>query len=308
MQEISVFCPATIANISCGFDVLGLCLNTLGDTITVKKVPEKGVRITKIKGAKLPLNPKKNVAGVAAEALLKEFDTTADGFEIAITKNILPGSGVGSSAASAAGAVFAINYLLGNPFSKTDLIRFAMKGEELASGAMHADNVAPAIYGGFTLVRSISPLDVIKIHTPKELYVTIIHPQIELKTEDSRAVLKKTVPLKKAIQQWGNMGALISGLYTENFDLISRSLNDVIIEPLRSVLIPHFYELKKAAFNAGALGSGIAGSGPSVFALNQGKDAALKVADAFENTYKNLGINYKCYVSSINHEGIKIIG
>ncbi|MBT7424485.1 MAG: homoserine kinase, partial [Flavobacterium sp.] len=248
MREIKIFSPATVANISCGFDILGLCLDTVGDEMVVREVAEKGVKITHIIGQNLPFETKNNVAGVAALALLDNIETTV-GFEIEIYKNIKPGSGIGSSAASAAGAVFAINELLGNPFSAEELILFAMQGEKLASGSAHADNVSPALLGGFTLVRSYEPLEVLKIDAPKELYVTIIHPQIELKTSASRAVLKNQVSLNKMVKQMGNFGGLISGLYTSNYDLISRSLHDEIIEPNRSVLIPEFNQVKKSALN-----------------------------------------------------------
>jgi len=306
MNEIKIFCPATIANVSCGFDVLGLALDTVGDEMTIRKVEKKGVRITKIIGQDLPLETHKNVAGVAALALLAETDTLF-GFEIEIDKRIKPGSGIGSSAASAAGAVWALNELLGKPFNTTDLVRFAMEGERLATGVAHADNVAPALFGGFTLVRSYEPLDVIRIHTPDALFATVIHPQIEVKTSDAREILKTTVSLKDAIKQWGNVGGLISGLYTEDYDLIGRSLEDHIIEPIRSILIPAFDAVKQQSIKAGALGCGISGSGPSIFALSKGKETALKVAEAMKNAYDKVGIDYDIHVSKVNKEGIKIV-
>ena len=306
MNELKIFSPATIANISCGFDVLGLALDTIGDEMTIRKVSQKGVRITKITGQKLPLDVHKNVAGVAALALLTETKSEF-GFEIEIDKQIKPGSGIGSSAASAAGAVWAINELLGKPFSTTDLIRFAMEGERLATGVAHADNVAPALLGGFTLVRSYEPLDVIPIHTPKELFATVIHPQIEVKTSDAREILKTNIPLKEAIKQWGNVGGLISGLYTEDYNLIGRSLQDYIIEPIRSILIPAYDKVKEQSIIAGALGCGISGSGPSIFALSKGETIALKVADAMKTVYQDVGIDYEIHVSKVNKQGIKII-
>lgn len=306
MKEIKIFCPATIANVSCGFDVLGLCLDSIGDEMIVRTTKTPGIKISKITGQDLPLNPEKNVAGVAAIELLKNMEIES-GFEIEIHKKIKPGSGIGSSAASAAGVVFAINELLGRPFSKTELVSFAMQGEALASGAAHADNVAPALFGGFTLVRSYQPLDVVKIHTPSELYATVVHPQIEVKTADSRSVLKQNVPLKKAIIQWGNLAGLISGLYTEDYGLISRSLHDEIVEPLRSVLIPGFDEVKAACIKQGALGSGISGSGPSVFALSKGRQTAGKVAGVMSSIYDNYGVDYDVHISKINTVGIKVI-
>ncbi|MCL4133901.1 UNVERIFIED_CONTAM: hypothetical protein GTU68_023563 [Idotea baltica] len=272
----------------------------------IRKTKAKGVTISKIIGQVLPLETKKNVAGVAALALLEKVDADC-GFDIEIHKNIKPGSGIGSSAASAAGTVFGINKLLGAPFSLEELIPFAMEGEKLASGSAHADNVAPAILGGFTLVRSYEPLDVIKINSPKELYATVIHPQIEIKTADSRSVLKQQVTLKLAVKQMGNLGGLISGLYTENYDLISNSLHDEIVEPNRSILIPGFDQVKEACLKAGALGSGISGSGPSIFALSKGEETAKKVAESMSNIYKNIGIDFDVHISKINQEGIKVI-
>ena len=306
MNEIKLFCPATIANLSCGFDVLGLCLDTIGDEMIIRKVAEKGVRITKIIGADLPLKTEENVAGVAALALLYEVETPF-GFEIEIYKNIKAGSGIGSSSASAAGAVFGINELLGKPFSRNELVRFAMKGEVVASGSEHADNVAPALLGGFTLVRSYTPLDVIRIESPNELFATVIHPQIELKTSEMRAVLQPMISLKSAIVQWGNVGGLIAGLYSNDYDLIGRSLHDEIVEPLRGKFIPHFEEIKKASLNAGALGSGISGSGPSIFALSKGIENAEKVKNAMISIFEKTTIPYEIHVSKINSEGVRIL-
>ena len=306
MNEIKIFCPATIANISCGFDVLGLCLEAVGDEMIIRKTNSKGVKITKIIGADLPIETSKNVAGVAALALLDRIDCEF-GFEIEIYKNIKAGSGIGSSAASAAGAVFGINELLGSPFNRKELVEFAMKGEAIASGSEHADNVAPAILGGITLIRSNIPLDIIKIESPSELYASIIHPQIELKTSEMRAVLQPMIPLKSAIIQWGNLGGLLSGFYTSDYELIGRSLHDEIVEPLRGQYIPKFNEIKKIALENGALGSGISGSGPSIFALSKGIETAKRVAEAMENLYKDTNLPYEIHVSKVNSEGIKVI-
>jgi homoserine kinase len=306
MKEIKIFCPATIANLSCGFDVLGLCLATAGDEMIVRKSDVKGVRITKIVGADLPLETENNVAGVAALAMLEEVETEF-GFEIEIYKHIKAGSGIGSSAASSAGAVFGINELLGRPFTRKELVKFAMQGEKLASGNAHADNVAPALLGGFTLVRCSNPLDIIKIESPSELYATVVHPQIELKTSDARSVLKQNVSLKSAITQWGNVGGLVAGLYTQDYELIGRSLHDEIIEPVRSMLIPGFDLIKQTAYENGALGSGISGSGPSIFALSKGKENADKIAKAMSAVYEEMNLPYEIHVSKVNDEGMKII-
>lgn len=306
MKSVKLFTPASVANVSCGFDVLGFCLDPVGDDMIIRKSAEKGIRITKITGQDLPLDVHQNVAGVAAMALL-EAHPSEYGFEIEINKRIKAGSGIGSSAASSAGAVFGINHLLGSPYTKHELINFAMQGEKLASGSAHADNVSPVLLGGFTLVRSIAPMDVIKLPTPKELVAVIIHPKIELKTSHARAILKKTVTLKSAIQQWGNLGALVSGLYSDNYDLISRSLVDEIIEPYRAMLIPEFAKLKEASMNAGALGCGISGSGPSVYALTKGFENAENVGLAMRKVMQKLGIDFEVHVSKINEEGIKIL-
>lgn len=306
MNEIKIFAPGTIANVSCGFDILGLCLDSVGDEMIIRKTKKKGVVISKIVGQILPLEPLKNVAGVASLALLEKVDADC-GFDIEIHKNIKPGSGIGSSAASSAGAVFGINKLLGEPFSLKELVPFAMEGEKLASGSAHADNVAPAILGGFTLVRSYNPLDIIKINSPKELFATVIHPQIEIKTADARSVLKQQVTLKTAVKQMGNLGGLISGLFTEDYTLIGNSLHDDIVEPNRSILIPGFDDVKAECLKAGALGSGISGSGPSIFALSKGKETAEKVAEVMSKVYTNIGIDFDIHVSKINQEGIKVL-
>ena len=306
MNEIKIFCPATIANISCGFDVLGLCLETIGDEMIIRKSDVKGIKIIKIVGADLPLETSKNVAGVAALALLEAIDYEF-GFDIEIYKNIKAGSGIGSSAASAAGAVFGINELIGKPFTRKELVAFAMKGEAIASGSEHADNVAPAILGGITLVRSYTPLDIIKIESPSELYATVIHPQIELKTSEMRAVLQPMVSLKSAIVQWGNLGGLIAGFYTSDYELIGRSLHDEIVEPLRGPFIPKFDIIKKVALENGALGSGISGSGPSIFALSKGIETANRIAKAMSVVYDEMDLPNEIHVSKVNSEGVKII-
>jgi homoserine kinase len=306
MNEIKIFCPATIANLNCGFDIMGLCLETIGDEMIIKKSAEKGIKITKITGANLPLETKKDVAGVAALALIENLDVNF-GFEIEILKKIKAGSGIGSSSASAAGAVFGINELLGKPFSKHELVNFAMKGEVVASGSEHADNVAPCLLGGFTLVRGYNPLDVIRIDAPSELYAVVLHPNIEVKTSDSRAVLHPMIPLKDAIIQTGNLGGLIAGLFTNDYNLISRSLKDVLIEPLRKHLIPNFDQVKNTALQNGALGSGISGAGPSIFALCKGLEIAEKVAFKMSESYQNIGIEFDIHISRINPEGIKIL-
>src|SRR5450432_277497 len=273
---VRIIAPATVANLVCGFDVLGMALNDPQDIMELSLSDEPGIRIKHIDGYDLPTEPAKNVAGAGLIALMEEYADKKIGFDLIVDKCIKPGSGLGSSAASSAGAVVAANHLLDNHFSNEDLVRFAMNGEKLASGVKHADNIAPCIYGGVTLIRSIFPLDIIPIESP-ELFVTVLHPQIEVRTSDAREILRKEVLLKDAIRQWGNIGGLVAGLMTGDYALIGRSLEDVIIEPVRSILIPGFDEVKSRCKEAGALGGGISGSGPSIFMLSRDEKTAIKV-------------------------------
>ena len=306
MNEIKIFSPATVANVSCGFDVLGFCLDSIGDEMVIRKRSKKGIKITKIEGHDLPFEVNKNVAGVSALALYENAKPDF-GFEIEIYKNIKPGSGVGSSSASAAGSVYGMNVLLGSPYTPLELTAFAMKGEALASLSEHADNIAPALFGGFTLVKSLNPLEILQIPTPDDLFAVVLHPQIEIKTADARKILPKEIPLKNAIKQWSNLGSLIHGLHTNDYDLISSSLIDVVAEPFRSQLIPGFESIKKSALENGALGTGISGSGPSVFSLCKSQITAIKVEKAIRQTYANHLIKFEIYVSKINMDGIKKI-
>ena len=307
-QWIKIKAPATVANMVCGFDILGFAVCDPYDEMEMRLVPlaenATAITIINIDDYNLPTDPEKNVAGAALLALLEETPKQW-GFEVKINKLIKPGSGVGSSAASSAGAVVGANYLLGNIFSKDDLVRFAMNGEKVASGVKHADNIAPCIHGGVTLVRSIFPLEVITLPSP-ELYVTIVHPQIEVRTSDARSILRQQVLLKDAIKQWGNIAGLVAGLMKSDYDLIGRSLEDVIIEPVRSILIPGFDELKKQSKEAGALGGGISGSGPSIFMLSKTKEIALAVQSRMNTLYDSIGLPHHTYVTTINGAGVEI--
>ncbi|MFV9482437.1 homoserine kinase [Christiangramia sp. ASW11-125] len=306
MEEIKIFAPATVANLSCGFDVLGCCLQNVGDEMLVKKNDLNELRITKITGADLPMEIHKNVAGVAVLALLERLDSK-QGFDIEIDKKIRSGSGIGSSAASSAGAVYAVNKLLDDPFTSKELIEFAMQGELLASGNAHADNVAPALLGGFSLVRSYDPLEILALPAPSEIRMVVLHPMIEIKTRESRAIIKQNVTLASAIAQWGNLGAFVSALYTCDYELMGRSLHDAIVEPVRSILIPYFDDLKKLALDKGALGFGISGSGPSVFAMCQGDTAAEEVRAGFVDFLQDKEMGFELHVSEINKSGIRIL-
>lgn len=305
MKEVQVYSPATIANISCGFDVLGMALNEPGDKIVLRKSQFSGVHIYNIQGASLPKLSNKNVVGVVLEKILENIPNNKYGIEVEIYKNINPGSGIGSSAASAAGAAVGANLLFGNNFKTIEIVRFAIEGEFLASGCRHADNVAPAIMGGFTLVKSSHPLEIISLPSPKNLWVTILHPQIEIKTADARRILEPKIFMRDAIRQWGNVGALVSALYREDYLLLSRSIKDFIVEPQRSPSILKFNELKIECKKVGALGGGISGSGPSVFMLSKGKEIAERVADRMHDIYNKLNLLYRIYISTVNNIGVK---
>ncbi len=301
-KTITIKSPATIANLVCGFDILGLALEEPYDVMTLTRKDAPGLTIKHVDEYGLTEKPEDNVAGAALLALMEAYETKL-GFELTIDKRIKPGSGLGSSAASAAGAVYAANKLIENAFSNDDLIRFAMNGEKVASGVKHADNITPCLLGGVTLIRSIHPLDIIKIDAP-ELFITVVHPQIEVKTSDARQILKEDISLKKAIRQWGNIAGLVAGLMQKDYELIGRSLEDVIIEPVRSILIPAFDEVKAKCIEAGALGGGISGSGPSIFMLNRTQETALIVEEIMKNIYTRVGIEFKTYVTKLNTKGI----
>ena len=305
MKEITIHAPATVANLVCGFDVLGLCLAEPYDIMRVRLLDRPEVIIRTTDQFPLPSDPAMNTAGAPLLEMLAVLKKDI-GFEVIITKQIKPGSGIGSSAASAAGAVVAANELLGNIFSREELVRFAMFGEKVASGVKHADNIAPCIYGGVTLIRSIFPLDIIPIASP-ELFVTVLHPQIEVRTSDAREILRKEVLLKDAIRQWGNIGGLVAGLMKGDYDLIGRSLEDVIIEPVRSILIPGFDNIKAECKDAGAIGGGISGSGPSIFMLSRDEQTAKRVASVMKSIYDRIGVLYHLYVTTINRHGVKCI-
>ena len=306
MDTIKVFSPGSVTNLSCGYDILGFCLDKVGDTIIVKKIPEQGLRISSIDKYDLPLSIDENVAGIAAKAMINEV-RISHGLDIKIEKGIKPGSGIGSSAASSAGTVFAINKLIGSPFSDRELIRFAMDGEKYVSGSYHADNVSPILLGGITLVRSVEDLDIIKLPNPKDLIATIIRPEIEIKTSDSRKVVKSKVTIDKMVRQSANLAAFISSLYTEDYDLMSNSIVDEIIEPDRALLIPEYYNIKQISLRAGAIACGISGSGPAIFSLSKSDEVANNILHKMSSHFDSVNISYNGFVSKINSEGVKVI-
>ena len=305
MKKIKITAPATVANLVCGFDILGMALNDPQDEMELTLIDDPVVKIKHTDHYGLSEITEQNVAGVALQALMDAYNKPI-GFEVTINKVIMPGSGLGSSAASSAGAVVAANMLLDNYFTKEQLVQFAMNGEKLASGVKHADNISPCIYGGITLIRSIHPLDIIPLNAPP-LFVTVVHPQIEVKTADARQILRKEVALKDAIKQWGNIAALVTGFLKNDYDLISRSLEDVIIEPVRSILIPGFNDVKNKCKEAGALGGGISGSGPSIFMFNRDEQTANTTKNIMQDVYTKLGVDYRCYVTTVNMEGVKVV-
>ncbi len=307
-MKIKAFAPATVANVCCGFDVLGFAVDFPGDEVILTLNMSQEITLSKIvgDGGRLPLDATKNTAAVAVQSFLKSIGKQ-QGVEIELYKNLPLGSGMGSSAASGVAALVAINHLMGNPLTRGQLVVHAMEAERIACGSAHADNVAPCLMGGFVLVRDYNPLDVIKIPATKNLYATLVHPHIELKTSDSRRVLKPTVNLKDAIAQTGNIAGLMIGLTTEDYSLISRSLKDTIAEPIRSAFIPGFEQVREVAVKAGALGSGISGSGPTMFALSPDHALAEKVGEVMQLEFLKSNLKSEVYVSKVNQEGARIL-
>ena len=303
-----VFAPATVANMACGYDILGFAIDAPGDMIIANKSNTKGLKITAITGdgGKLPKVVTKNTAGVAALKMLQHLGLEDEPIDLEIHKRMPFGSGLGSSAASAAGAVLAVNELIGRPLEKRQMLSFAVAGEQIADGAWHADNVAPSLLGGITLIRDNATLDVHKVPVPRGMFASVVHPDIEVMTKEARAILSDQVSLSALIAQTGSVASLIVGLYQSDFDLISRSLRDHIIEPQRSKLIPGFYDVQEAAMNAGALGCSISGAGPSIFALSNNSVVAENAATAMQMVFSDLKIESQVYVSPINLEGARV--
>lgn len=307
-KTVRAYAPASIGNVSCGFDVMGLAVDAPGDEVIITLNDSGRVTIKTIEGdnGKLPLLAEENTAGVAVIEYLKSIDST-QGAEITLIKNLPLGSGMGSSAASAVAAVVAINHVMGNRLPKKELLPFVMQAEFVACGSAHADNAAPSLLGGLILIRDNHPLDIIEIPTPDELMCVLVHPHVEVKTRDARQVLKQSVPLKDAITQWGNTAALVAGMMKPDYELIGRSLQDVIAEPVRSVLIPGFHSIKSKAVEAGALGCGISGSGPTMFAFCNGQTIAERVGEAMQQQFLIVGLQSEVYASKVNREGARII-
>ncbi len=302
---IKVFAPASVANVAVGFDVLGFALEAPGDEIIVREGKQPGLMISEIQGAggKLPYDIMKNTAGYAAHRLLQFVEETDRPLEMEIHKKMPFGSGLGSSAASAAAGVFAVNEFLKTGLTKYEILRFAVEGEQIADGAFHADNVAPSLLGGMIMIRDNETLDIKKLHIPSGLFVSVIYPHIEILTKESRGILKQEVSFKDVIRQQGNLGAFVAAMYTSDFGMIGRSLQDLLVEPQRAHLIPHFYAMKEQAMNAGALGFSISGAGPSMFALSDNSGIAEKINEQANLLYQKNKVPVTTYLSKINHEG-----
>ena len=303
MSQIKIFSPASVSNICCGFDVLGFSIDGIGDELRITKSTNKGVNIKEIKGYNVPLQNNKNTASVAAQALLDHLKIN-EGFDIEINKKIKPGSGIGSSAASAVGAVYGINKLLGNPLKHEELLKFAMKGEFVSSKTAPADNVASALYGGTILVNNRENYNVIKLPVPKSLYAIIHHPLIEIKTSDSRGVLPKSIDLKIASDQLSAVGGFIHSLHTQDFELMKISLKDYLVEQFRSDYVPAFNEIKSVADLNNTICCSISGSGPSIFTLVNSLNDAKRLKLVFDEIYKDKKLEFNSYMTSLNSKGV----
>ena len=307
MKKIKVFAPASIANLGCGFDIMGMALDEVGDVLEMS-LDQQGEGITITNETDVPL-PEDIEDNVITPVLRKFFAMTGHGgrVDVRVVKKIYPGSGIGSSAASSAAAAFGINELFGAPLSEEDVVVCAMEGENLASGGYHADNAAPAVMGGITLIRGYDPLDIIKLPVPGNLYCPVIHPHLMVSTKEARSILPKEIPMHTAITQWGNVGGLVAGLCTGNIELVGRAMRDAVAEPYRKGFIPGFDELRAKLLGAGALAMNISGSGPSVFALANRGDIAQRVGAIMERHFAQQGILSETYVVKVSNKGARLI-
>lgn len=309
MKSVKVFAPATVANVVCGYDVLGFAVDQPGDEVIMRLSDKPGVSLLKITGdeGRLPLDPDKNTVSAVVKHYLNHIGRPDVGVTIELHKKMPIGSGLGSSSASTVAGLFAVNTLMDNLLSNKELVPFAMKGEELACGYGHADNVAPALMGGFVLVRSYSPLDIISLPSPQGMHAAIVYPEVDVPTKDARQMIRSKVLLKDAVTQWGNVAGLVSGLFMNDYELIGNSMTDVLVEPTRSILIPDFYNLRLMAMESGAVGFGISGSGPSVFALTKDRSTAESITGKLQQHLKSLSINSLGFVSEVNKKGPVIL-
>lgn len=307
MKKVRAFAPATVANMGCGFDIMGMTLNGVGDVVSVEVSDGDELIIKNESGVELPEDIENNVITPAARALMEAAGMKKK-LVFTIEKKIHPGSGIGSSAASSAAAVYALNEALGRPFDDEKLVEFAMEGEKLISkGVPHADNVAPAILGGVVLLRSYEPLDIVRLPVPGKFCCTVAHPEIMVSTAMARQVLPKEISMHTAVTQWGNVAGLVAGLAMGDIDLMGRSMMDVVAEPHRKQFIPGFDDLKEKVQKMGALAMNISGAGPSVFALSKDMQTAESIGRAMEEHFKSLGHNADIYVTKVSNSGAKII-
>ena len=307
MDCIKLRAYATVANLSCGFDVLGLCLSNPFDEITIQKTNDRKVSINILDSPykDIPSEPHKNTGGVPAQLIIKDFELSC-GFNISIKKGIPLCGGLGSSAATAAGVVFGVNQLLGDKLGIKEMLKYAVEGEKVSVSNAHADNIAPCLLGGLTLVKDTESLDVIKIPI-SEFYIAAIHPDIKINTEDARNILPQEIPLHTAIEQWGELASLVYAFSINDVSLIKKSMNDFIIEPIRKKLIKGFDEIKHNALNMGAVGCSISGSGPSIFALCETKEIAQKISNYSFEYYSSINLKCDTYITSINQNGPQIV-
>jgi homoserine kinase len=310
-QRLRVFAPATIANLGPGFDVLGLALTAPGDIVEAELSDGPGVEIVEVTGdgGLLSRDPVENVAGRAAADVLRRVAEKGSGVRIWLHKQMPLASGLGSSGASSAAAAFATNELLGRPLAPDELLLSAMEGERAASGAPHADNVAPSVRGGIILIRSYEPLDVVSLPVPPNLRIAVVHPHCKVSTAEARALVKGcTYSLEKIVPNLGNIAGLVTALCSGDFALLGRSIEDRLVEPLRAAAIPGFYAVKEAALSAGALGCSIAGSGPSMFAFASDGEMAERIGAAMQSAFKaSAGLESDLFAGAISPTGARII-
>lgn len=305
-STVKVFAPASVANVGCGYDTIGFAIHGLGDEITMTLRDDSKMVIAPIEGTDLPTEPEENVASIAVQALLDRIGSK-QGFDITIKKLFKPGSGLGSSASSAAGAVFAANILLDRPFRREELLEFALEGEAFASKSYHADNVGPSLLGGFNVIRAYGPLDIFQVSTPKDLLVMIIFPDVVIKTAESKKLVPKTLSIKDARDQWANVAALIQAMNTSDYDLLKKSVTDVVAEPVRKPLIPGYDDVKAICFEHGSVGFNISGSGPSMFAFFKDQEELDSAKAPIQEVYKKLNLPVIIHESTINESGCTVI-
>jgi homoserine kinase len=307
MRTVGAFAPGTVANLGPGFDVLGLAVTGAGDTVTAERAADREIRVRSSGHPDIPVDLERNTAGIAAARVRERAGKMAIGFTLDVEKGLPLSGGQGGSAASAVAAAVAVNQLLGSPFRKEELLLPCLEAETAVAGR-HADNVAAALFGGVVLIRSLEPLDVVRLVFPDELRIVLAHPQQSLRTEEARACLPRSVDLGVAVAQAAGVGALVAALATRDWDLLRRSVEDRVAEPARAPLLTGFAEAKSAALAAGALGCSISGSGPSAFAFALGDDSGRRIGEAMIAGYRSRGIAASARTGAIDGRGARIVG